>query len=189
MTKILRYARLIGKIFFEFIPIVAFLVSYEIWHHFYRSTAILVILTIIFTIYTLAKHKRVPYLAVFICFETTLFGWLTIRLHNPDFMQIRDTLYDLVVGGGIVLTALFGKPIIKKMFSYMFTLDDKTWVSLSYSWGFVFLMFGIFNEIVRRNFSVSDWVDYKGFIAVFTVLYGIFLYFKYEDKVNLNFHK
>jgi intracellular septation protein A len=80
-----------------------------------------------------------------------------------------------------------GKPIIQKMFSYMFILDTKTWIKLSYSWGFVFLMFGVFNEIVRRNFDVSTWVDYKGFIAIVTVVYGVYLYFKFRDKTTLNF--
>ncbi len=187
MKTILCYARLLGKIFFDFIPIIVFLVSFELHHRFYQSTFLLIISTILLTIYVLIKDKRVPYLALFICFETTLFGWLTIRLHNPDFLQIRDTLYDFVVGGAIVSTAMMGRPIIKKMFSYMFILDDKTWIKLSYSWGFVFLVFGIFNEIVRRNFHVSTWVDYKGVIAVITVVYGVYLYFKFRDRTTLNF--
>ena len=184
MKKIIGYARLLGKIFFEFIPIVAFLISFEIWHNFYRSTAILVGLTIIFTIYVVLKDKRIPYLALLICIETTLFGWLTIKFHNPNFLQIRDTLYDFVVGGGIVVSAYFKKPIIKKMFSHIFILDNETWIKLSYSWGFIFLIFGIFNEIVRRNFHPSVWVEYKTAIAIFTVAYGTFLYFKFRDRTT-----
>lgn len=187
MKTVIYYAHLLGKVFFDFIPIIVFLVSFEIYHKFYQSTFLLIITTIILTAYVMLKDKRIPYLALFICLETTLFGWLTIKLQNPDFLQIRDTIYDTIVGGGIVITALLGKPVIKKMFSYMFTLDDSTWIKLSYSWGFVFLMFGIFNEIVRRNFDVSTWVDYKGFIAVVTVAYGVYLYFKFRDKTTLNF--
>ena len=126
MKKLISYTRLIAKIFFEFIPIIAFLVSFEIWHNFYKSTALLVVLTIIFTVYVVLKDKRIPYLALFIRLETTLFGWLTIRFHNPNFLQIRDTLYDLAVAGIIMISAYFKKPAIKKMFSHIFTLDNQT---------------------------------------------------------------
>lgn len=182
MKKLISYTRLIAKIFFEFIPIIAFLVSFEIWHNFYKSTALLVVLTIIFTVYVVLKDKRIPYLALFICLETTLFGWLTIRFHNPNFLQIRDTLYDLAVAGIIMISAYFKKPAIKKMFSHIFTLDNQTWIKLSYNWGVIFLIFGILNEIVRRNLHTGAWVDYKAFIAVFTVAYGLYLYYKFRDK-------
>lgn len=187
MRMFYNYSRLLGKIFFDFIPIVVFLLTYEVFHKFYRATFIMVVLTILITLYVFIKEKRIPYLALFICVETTLFGYLTIKFHNPNFLQIRDTIYDVVVGGGIVITAIMGKPIIEKMFKHMFTLDTKTWIKLSYSWGFVFLMFGIFNEVVRHNFEISTWVDYKGFIAVFTVVYGVYLYYIYRDKATFNF--
>ena len=131
-TKKNNYLSLIFKSCIEFLPIFVFVCVYKIDSNFFYATYALIISTILYTIYTVKKQKRIPYLAVFLSIETTLFGSLTIIFQNPDFLQLRDTLYDVVLATLILFTALLGNPIIKKFFGHIFKLENDDWISLSY---------------------------------------------------------
>ena len=181
---LIHYMRLILKSLFEFIPIFIFLSVFEITKNFYTSTFILIITTISFTFYTFHKEKRLPYIALFICLETTFFGSLTLILKDPVYVQLRDTFYDIGLGATILVTGIMRVPIIKKFFGHIFDLDIQTWIHLSYYWATFLITFGITNEYMRRNFSADIWVRYKFVVMLVTVTFGLSLLWKYRKSVK-----
>jgi intracellular septation protein A len=130
-----HYLRVIFKSLTEFIPVFIFVTIFKCTENFYLSTFLLIISTVLFTYYTFHREKRLPYLALFICLETTVFGAMTIALKDPVYVQMRDTFYDLILGLLILATGFFRNPIIKKFFGHLFDLPISTWINLSYAWG------------------------------------------------------
>ena len=182
--NIIHYSKLIIKCLFEFIPIFIFLATFEITKNFYTSTFLLIVATISFTFYTFHKEKRLPYIALFICLETTFFGSLTLLLRDPIYVQMRDTFYDIALGTTILITGIIRTPIIKKFFGHIFDLDIQTWVHLSYYWATFLITFGITNEYIRRNFSPDVWIRYKFVVMFVTVTFGLTLLWKYRKSVK-----
>ena len=181
---IVHYFRLMIKSLFEFIPVFIFLTTFEITKNFYTATFLLILVTISFTFYTFHREKRLPYIALFICLETTVFGSLTLLLRDPVYIQLRDTFYDLVLGTAILATAMMRAPIIKKFFGHIFELSLEIWISLSYYWGAFLVTFGLTNEYFRRNFPEFIWVKYKFVVMLITVTFGLFLLWKYRKNVK-----
>lgn len=180
-----HYLKIIIKSLLEFLPILSFFFVYELTNkNFFSATFVMMLMTIIYTFYTFHKEKRLPYLALFISLETTIFGSLTLILKDPVYVQIRDTTYDLILGTLILITGYTRNPIIKKFFGHIFDLDLETWISLSYQWGAFLLTFGITNEIVRRNFEENIWVAYKFCVFATTVTFGLYLFWKYRKLVK-----
>ncbi len=183
--KYLNYLNMMVKALSDFLPVFAFAFTFELSHNFFTATFVLVFTTISLTFFTFLKQKRIPFLALIICLETTLFGFLTIHNHNPHFIQLRDSIYDMVMGLAILSSAIvFKKPIIKVFFSHVFTLSDKDWTNLSYMWGILLLSFGVCNEYVRHNFSPHIWVKYKFAVILTTILFGAIVMFIYKKKID-----
>lgn len=183
--SVIHYFKIIIKSLLEFLPILSFFVVYEATNkNFFSATFVMMVMTIVYTFYTFHKEKRIPYLALFIALEITIFGSLTLILKDPVYVQIRDTAYDLILGTLILLTGYFRNPIIKKFFGHIFDLDLETWISLSYQWGIFLLTFGISNEIVRRNFAEDIWVSYKFIVFAITLIFGLYLFWKYRKLVK-----
>ena len=93
LIKTNNFIQIIIKCLVEFGPILVFVLSFE-KRNFFFATGLLIFLTILSTIYAFFKEKRIPYFALFIAFMTVTFGWLTLEMHDPRFLQIRDTVYD-----------------------------------------------------------------------------------------------
>ncbi len=183
--SVIHYFKIIIKSLLEFLPILSFFVVYEVTNkNFFSATFVMMVMTIVYTFYTFHKEKRLPYLALFIALETVIFGSLTLILKDPVYVQIRDTAYDLILGTLMLVTGYFRNPIIKKFFGHIFNLDIDTWVSLSYQWGIFLVTFGISNEIVRRNFDENTWVFYKFCVFATTIVFGLYLFWKYRKLVK-----
>lgn len=169
----------------DFLPVFAFAITFELAHNFFTATFVLVFTTIALTFFTFLKQKRIPFLALIICLETSLFGFLTIHNHNPNFIQLRDSVYDLSMGIAILGSAIvFKRPIIKVFFSHLFTLMDRDWMNLSYMWGILLLTFAVCNEYVRHNFSPQIWVKYKFAVMLTTIIFGAIVMFIYKKKID-----
>jgi len=52
---------------------------------------------------------------------------------------------------------------MKVLFDGAFRLTDKGWSILTLRWGLFFLLLALINEIVWRNFTTDQWVDFKVF--------------------------
>ncbi len=172
--------RLMVGIFLEFSPIFIFLVSFQ-YFHIYKATTFLIIATIISTIVTYRFQKRLPYVAMYVAILTIAFGYLTLTLQEPKFIQMRDTLYDLTCAATLLIGLMFNIPFLKHAFHKVIPMTNQAWRTLTYAWISFFVTIAILNEYVRRTYSLQDWFDFKSAIVLVTVVFGFTaLYFCYE---------
>ena len=176
--------RFISGIILEFGPIFIFLFSF---HHFhiYKATFILMITTIISTVITYTRDKRLPYVALYVAFLTTVFGYMTIEYHQPRFIQMRDTLYDATSALTLILGMMINVPFLKLAFNDILAMTDRAWTKMTYAWVFFFIVNAILNEYVRRTYTLSGWFNFKiGIACIASIFTFSMLYFLYESPQN-----
>jgi intracellular septation protein len=90
------------------------------------------------------------------------FGGLTIYLHDQKFIQIKPTIFYLLLSALLFGGLLRGKSLLKSVFEYGYAgLSDTGWRLFSRNWAWFFLGMAVFNEIVRANFDFDMWLKIK----------------------------
>lgn len=186
VTKVQEKKDLLRKVLLstllEFGPVVIFPFSSN-WLRIYDATVLLMIATIISTITTYHTQKRIPYLALYVAIITILFGMLTIHYHQVKFIQMRDTLYDITCALTLLIGTMLNIPFLKIAFGKVLPLSLASWHKLTHLWIGFFIFLAVVNEVVRRNFSLHDWLEFKGWVVFITTIFGfIALYICYEDE-------
>jgi intracellular septation protein len=174
------FRRLILGAALEFSPIIIFLISFK---HFriYEATLILMIATIISTVVTYRVQKRLPYLALYVAFLTTVFGYLTLMHQQPRFIQMRDTLYDVTCALTLLAGLMINVHFLKLAFHEVIPMTLRAWNRLTYAWILFFVANAIANEYVRRTVGLHEWFHFKSYVVIVTIVFGITsLYFFYE---------
>lgn len=169
-------------LFLDFGPVLIFLVTAN-YFSFYKATFVLMIATLLSTLITFWKHKRIPFFAVYITLLTLVFGFVTVSMQNPHFIQMRDTIYDLTLALTLVIGLLFNKILLKVALGAFIKIHDRTWFKLTYAWIAFFIVNSMANEYVRRSFDKDVWVDFKIDMMLITIVFAIatFLFF-YEHE-------
>lgn len=168
---------------FEFGPIVIFLVSFH-YLHIYKATLILMVVTIISTVVTYRVQKRLPYLALYVALLTIIFGYMTISLHQPRFIQMRDTLYDITFALTLIVGMAVDFSFLKFAFDSVFPTTNRAWERLTYAWASFFIINAFVNEYVRRTMSLHDWFDFKSTMVIVTLFFGITTLVLFYEKSN-----
>ena len=164
----------------EFSPILLFLSAFPHFH-IYKATMILMGATIISTIVTYRVQKRLPYLALYVALLTIIFGYMTLAHHEPKFIQMRDTLYDLTCGFTLVIGLMTNIHFLKLAFHQVIPMTNRAWNKLTYAWIVFFFGAAALNEYVRRAYDLHAWFDYKSLMVMITVVFGcLALYLCYE---------
>lgn len=167
---------------FEFGPVFIFLISFEFFH-VYKATIILMVTTILSTLATFRIQKRLPYVALYVALLTSVFGYITLTLHQPRFIQMRDTLYDVTCAITLIIGLMTNTRFLKLAFHEVLPMTNRAWSRLTYYWIGFFLTLAISNEYVRRTMTLKDWFDFKSIAVTSTLIFGcITLYFLYEKE-------
>lgn len=150
----------------------------------YTATIALMLATILATMVVYTKERRLPYITLYICFITILFGTLTVVRHHIGLIQIRDTLYDLSFALLLGLGLIFKVSFLKLSFENILTLSDKGWRKLTYFWIGFFISTTLCNEYMRRFENFRHWISYKEILIPVTIVFGIvtFMYVYLRDK-------
>lgn len=168
---------------FEFSPILIFLSSFKHFH-IYEATMLFMLTTIISTFLTYRYQKRLPYLALYVAILTIGFGYLTISHHQPKFIQMRDTLYDLTCAITLLVGLAFNVSLLEFSFQQVLPMTHRAWNKVTYAWiGFFTINAGI-NEYVRRTYTLHQWFSFKGFMVVVTIIFGLVTLWIWYEKAH-----
>lgn len=165
----------------EFGPIIIFLLSFR-YLHIYRATMVLMVVTIISTIITYRKQKRLPYLALYVALLTSVFGYMTLSLHQPRFIQMRDTLYDVTCALTLILGFISNISFLSIAFNSVFPMTRRAWNKFTYAWILFFITNAFLNEFVRRSFSLKQWFEFKGIMVGITIIFGLTVIVLFYEK-------
>lgn len=124
--------------------------------------------------YSYVKFRKIPTMPLVTGVFVMVFGTLTIWLQDDQFIKVKPTIVNALFAVALLGAAAMGKPVMKQLFDGAFNLTDKGWMVLTVRWGLFFVLLGVVNEVVWRNFSTDFWVSFKLFgIMPLTMIFGI----------------
>jgi intracellular septation protein len=172
--------KFIFGLFLDFSPPFVFVIVFEITD-FYIATGWFVATTVCMSIIALLIEKRIPYFSLYISLVTFIFGSWTIVLRDPDFIQMRDTFYDIVLALTLYFGLLRGKLFLRTAFEHTIIMIDTAWRKITKSWIVYFIVGAVANEVARRYLDEEGWIYFK-IITLFTTVIFTFcvLFYFYE---------
>jgi intracellular septation protein len=162
------------KLFFDFLPGVAFLAALFL-ADIYVATEVLMATMVLQIALLLALRRKVSGMQWFTLAIVILFGSATLILRDPTFIKWKPTviywMFSLVlVGGPLVM----GKNFIRILMQEHMTVPDAVWAQLNIAWAVFLALLGVLNLFVAFNFSEHVWGLFKVFgMTALIVLFSI----------------
>lgn len=176
--------KLILNLSIEFGPIVAFLIASE-YTKFFTAVTIFVVLTIISLVVGQIERKSFAWFPFIVGVTVVVSGLLTLVLHDPFYLIIKDTIYNAIFAIVLVVGLYYKKSLLKPLFQGLFSMNERGWKILTIRWTGMFIVLTIGNEIARMYLSSSDWVRYKSIATVVTMIFSVYQ-FKLSKKERLS---
>jgi len=131
-------------------------------HVIYASTGTFMAATAIAMVVSRVRLGAISLMQWFSAAMVLILGGLTLVFQKPWFIQVKPTLYYLLVSGILWFGLLTGKPTLKLALGSAYPgLDERGWVLLSRNWALFFMAMAAANEVVWRHFSFDFWIGYK----------------------------
>jgi intracellular septation protein len=168
------------KILFDFFPALVFFLAYK-YYDIYVATFTLMVMTYIQIFLMWFKDKEIENTYKLMAVLITLFGGLTLLLHNELFIKWKPTVINWMFGFIFLGSHWIGeKTVLERLLDQKVELPKAIWKKLNFMWiGFFFSM-GLLNIYVAYQYTTDVWVNFKvfgvlGFTIVFSVLQGLYL--------------
>ncbi len=164
----------------EFLPLLAFLISYYLFD-IYIGTGVLMVATAVQLILLKVLFNKIEKSHWIALVAIVIFGSLTLYLRDDAFIKWKVTiiysLFALVIAG----YQLFSDPIPKKLLGGDMNAPDFVWRNVSLGW--VASCFGaaLLNYYIAFNMSQEFWVNFKvfglfGLTMLLFIVTGVYLY-------------
>lgn len=164
---------LIANLSAEFLPIAAFVLASETVG-FRLGLRVLITTTVVTFLLSVIVERRLPKFGLFASGTILFFAALSIGLHNPFFIIIKDTLYYFGFGTALLIGLLRGSSPLKYFFNDFMALTERGWAVISYRWTIFFFLLTIGNEVARHLLHPVDWTLYKLLALVVTWIFGFY---------------
>jgi intracellular septation protein len=132
----------------------------------FAGTAIFMVAVLAALAVSYTLTRRLPIMAIVSGVIVTVFGSLTLFLHDETFIKVKPTIIYALFGATLTFGLIFRKPLLELVFDSVFNLTDEGWRKLTLRWALFFFAMAVLNEIVWHNFSTDTWVSFKLFGAV-----------------------
>ncbi|WBO21434.1 inner membrane-spanning protein YciB [Sphingomonas abietis] len=157
-------------------PLVVYFVGYALLKHvypsapgtaadprvIYASTGLFMAATLVAMLFSFVRLGHVSPMQWFSAAMVLVLGGLTLAFQKPWFIQVKPTLYYLMVSGILWFGLWTGKPTLKLALGSAYPgLDARGWMLLSRNWAIFFIAMAVANEFVWRHFSFDFWIGYK----------------------------
>ena len=152
-----------NNIIFEMFPLIAFFAVYYFTKNIFLATGICIIASWIQLLTCKMKYKFISKNTWISTILITIFGGMTIILHNKTFVMLKPTVLMWIIGTSLIAGQIAGKNGIKLMLSKEIDIPDSTWNKLNLAWGLFFILMGLVNLFVAFNYSEYVLVKFKVF--------------------------
>jgi len=143
-------------------PLLVFFLAYRT-AGLLAATAALIAFTLLSLGVIYSREKRIATMPLVSAIAVTVFGGLTLILHDDLFIKMKPTFVNLLFAGILLGGLYFKKPLLKFLLSDALSISDEGWKKLSFRWGLFFIFLACLNEIIWRHFSTDFWVNFKVF--------------------------
>ena len=133
----------------------------------FTGTAIFIAAFVASLVVSYALTRTLSKLQLFSGFLVIILGGLTLWLHNETFIKVKPTIYYAIVSALLWFGLVTDRPLLKSVLGGAYPgLTKPGWDKLTRNWALFFLAMGLANEAVWRNFTTSQWIVYKLWIAL-----------------------
>lgn len=145
------------------------------------ATLVVMVATALQIAYVRLRHGKVDAMLWISLILVTVFGGLTLVLHDETFIKWKPTLLDWLFTLVLLVSArFFNRNLIRAMMEKQVQLPEHLWRNLNYAWAAFFAFMGVLNLYIAFNFSTDIWVNFKlfggiGLTLLFVLAQGIFL--------------
>jgi intracellular septation protein len=146
-------------------PVAIFVVVYNVLNKtrpddaIYIATGVFIAATLAAIAWCKWKRGKIPPVLIVTGILVTVFGGLTMALHDENFLKLKPTIVYLFYAAAIFGSLLFKQNIWKLLFQHVFVLPDRIWTILAVRWGLLFVALAIANEYIRHTQSTEFWVN------------------------------
>ncbi len=168
------------KFLFDIFPILLFFVAFKFFG-IYVATGVAMGATILQVLYLSAFGKKIEYMLWVNLGVITLFGGLTIFLHNEIFIKWKPTiLYAFFASALLVSDLFFKKNLMKTILKTGMEIPEPAWKKLNLSWALFFVVLATLNIFVAYTFPTETWVNFKlfgliGLTFLFVIIQSVWL--------------
>lgn len=143
-------------------PLVGFFAAYFL-ADLMTATGVLVVLTLVAIPILIKIEGKLPWTPIVTASIVTIFGALTLILHDETFIKLKPTIVSLLIAAVLFGGLLFGKALLKPVMSAAWPMKDEGWRKLTFRFALFFVATAIANEFVWRTMSTDFWVSFKVF--------------------------
>jgi intracellular septation protein len=161
------------KLLIELGPLIAFFIAN--WKAgIYWGTGVFMLTTAIALSVSWALTRKIAMVPLVSAVFVALFGALTLWLHSDLFIKVKVTLINALFGAVLLGGVVMGRNYIKLIMGEAVKLSEAAWRILSIRWGLFFFAMAGLNEVVWRNFTTDQWVNFKVFgLLPLTLVFAI----------------
>jgi intracellular septation protein len=189
------------KFLYDLFPLLLFFAAFKFFG-IYTATAVAIAASFLQTGLFWLKHRRFETMHLITLGVISVFGGLTLLLHDETFIKWKPTLVYWILAAIMLASQLFGKKTaIERMMSAQVELPVTVWKQLNLSWGIFFVVLGAINIYVAFYYGIDldadtrrdIWVNFKvfgllGLTLLFVVVQAVFMakhmQHKPEDKTS-----
>src|SRR3990167_10978658 len=97
-----------NNLFFEILPLIAFFTANYLTKNIFLATAICIIMSWSSLILCRIKYRKISKNTWLSTVLITIFGGLTIILHNKTFVMLKPTVLFWLIGFGLIIGQIMG---------------------------------------------------------------------------------
>lgn len=151
----------------DFAPVLAYVIVYNIARRMWPDNAlyigaavfaIAIVIAVIHSKVTTGKVSIILWVSAVIVLGTVA---ITFIFQNKTIFYMKPTAINLLYGGTILGSLVFGKNVFKKMSTGIYQLPDHAWKTLAIRWGIFFIFMAGLNEFIWRTTSEAFWSNFK----------------------------
>ncbi len=172
----------------DFLPLIIFFTVYKFFD-IYTASGALIAATTLQLIVTYILYKKVEKMLIVTFVMVTVFGTLTLVLHDDNFIKWKVTFIYLLFAGILSVSQFMNKSVVKSMLGKEIEAPEFVWKKITWYWSGFFVFCAILNVYIAFNLSLDAWVNFKVFglsaLSVINIIGTVAYLYKYlpeEDK-------
>lgn len=186
------------KQFFDFFPVLLFVVAYFTSKDMILATKVLLAASVVQIIVFWLWKRTVEKMHLITFAVVLVMGTLTIALNDPIYIIWKPTIINWSISTVFLVSLIIGKNLVRKAVEGFLTqtphlkldMPESKWAPLCLVWVIYLAMLGVINLYVAFNYDEETWVTFKlvGFTAINMLFFvGQFLYMsKFISEVEAN---
>jgi intracellular septation protein len=119
------------------------------------GTIALMVATVIAILSMLIVLRRLPIFPLIASAVTITFGALTLITHDPMWVQIKVTIFNILFSLVLFYGLWRGRNFFKYVFDKTFHYTKEGWDKFTWNFAWFFIFTAVANEVVRQGFA--DW--------------------------------